>query len=278
MNQSLRETLGQGISKLRDANVPDPARDARLLLADALQIPIIEVGIAGEAVVPKDAALRFDKHISERAAHRPVSQIVGLRWFWGRQFIVSSEVLDPRPETELIVEMALGGPKAERILDLGTGSGALLLTLLAETPGAVGIGVDKSRAALGVARGNALRQSVADRAMFVLGDWCDAIGGQFDLVVCNPPYIPLAQIRNLDRSVRDWEPHSALSEGPTGCESYERIVPNLPRILRPGGRALFEIGEDQSERVPQLLREVGLTDFVVHSDLADRPRCLDISR
>jgi release factor glutamine methyltransferase len=173
--------------------------------------------------------------VAQRAERRPVAQILGRRLFWGRDFAVTGDVLDPRPETETLVAAALAGPAPARILDLGTGSGAILLTLLAEWPDAVGTGTDASAAALVVAARNAEELGCAERARLVRTDWADGVDGPFDLVVCNPPYIPEAEIEGLSPEVRCHEPRMALTAGESGLEAYRRIAPHLPRLLGAGG-------------------------------------------
>ncbi len=270
--------LRAGVVRLREAGIPDPARDARLLMADALGCEPGRLTLEELNEISAAADARFAVHIDQRAAHRPVSQILGRRWFWGLEFEVNADVLDPRPETELLVELALAGGPWRRILDLGTGSGALLVSLLEALPDAEGVGVDASPAALAVASRNASRHGLANRVEFRLGDWCRGLDGRFDLVVCNPPYIASSEIASLDRAVREWEPEMALSEGPTGLESYRRIAADLGDVLTSGGRALFEIGVGQGDAVREIFRAAGFQTLRVHRDLAGKPRCVDIYR
>lgn len=277
MSPSVAAVLRAGIADLRGAGLAEPARDARLLMAHALEVEPGRLTLLEPETIAPAAAERFRAHLDLRAAHCPVAQILGRRWFWGLALEVTRDVLDPRPETELIVELALAGAPPRRILDLGTGSGALLVALLANLPEARGLGIDASAAALAVAERNVARHGLADRADLRQGDWCEGVDARFDLVVCNPPYIPAAQIGTLECSVRDWEPRMALSEGPTGLESYRRIAADLADVLEPGGRALFEIGADQGEDVPLIFRKAGFRSAVLHRDLAGKPRCVDIS-
>ncbi|WP_424931476.1 peptide chain release factor N(5)-glutamine methyltransferase [Amaricoccus macauensis] len=275
--ETVATVLRAGVRRLKEAGVPEPARDARLLMAEALGIDAGRLTLMEPEMLQNEPAARFETFVERRAAHCPVSHILGRRWFWGREFEVGADVLDPRPETELLVELALAGRRPGRVLDLGTGSGILLISLLSEWPEATGLGVDRSHDALRVARRNAVRHGVDNQAELRSGDWCDGVEGGFDLVVCNPPYIPRAEIATLDRSVRDWEPHMALSEGPTGLESYVRIAAGLRDVLVPGGRALFEIGADQGESVPELFRRAGFENVRMHRDLAGKARSVDIS-
>ncbi|HRO13319.1 HemK/PrmC family methyltransferase, partial [Amaricoccus sp.] len=187
---SVRAALAGGTARLRAAGVPEPARDARRLMAEALGLAPDRLTLALADPLPAAAAAAFARMLEERARARPVAQIVGRRAFWGREFRVTGAVLDPRPETEALIALALEGPPPARILDLGTGSGAILLTLLAEWPAARGVGTDIDPAALAVAAENAARLGLAERTELRRLDWTEGLAGRFDLVVSNPPYIP----------------------------------------------------------------------------------------
>jgi release factor glutamine methyltransferase len=240
-------------------------------MAAALGVPAGRLILAADDPVPDAALAGFDRMVAERARFRPVAQILGERSFWGRSFTVTAAVLDPRPETETLIARALAGPPPRRILDLGTGTGAILVTLLAECPEARGVGTDIDPAALAVAAANAARHRVAARADFRLADWTDGLTGRFDLVVSNPPYIPEAELAALAPDVRDWEPRRALTPGPTGLESYHRIAAGLPALLADNGRALLEIGAGQGAAVAALLRAAGFA-VTLHADLDGRER------
>ena len=269
---TIRAALASGVARLASAGIPDPARDARRLMAAALGVaPDRLTLLAGEAL-PSGATEAFARMLDERARFRPVAQIVGHRAFWGRDFAVSSAVLDPRPETETLVALALRGGPAARLLDIGTGSGAILLTLLVEWPSSEGVGTDIDPAALAIARANADRLGVAARTRLEKTDWADGTAGRFDLVVSNPPYIAAAEIAALAPDVREWEPRHALTPGPTGLESYARIAPARPRLLSPGGRVLLEIGPTQATAVSGLLAAAGLVAIARHPDLDGRDR------
>lgn len=269
---TLREALAAGTARLAAAGIPDPARDARRLMAAALGVAADRLTLLGSDPLSPDAAAAFERMVAERGRFRPVAQIVGRRLFWGRDFLVTSAVLDPRPETETLVALALEGPPPARILDIGTGSGAILLSLLAEWPDARGVGTDIDPDALRVARENAQRLGVAERAEFVRTDWADGVAGRFGLVVSNPPYIAAAEVDTLAPDVREWEPRHALTPGPTGLESYRRIAAALPVLLPPGGRVLFEIGPTQAGAVSGLLAVAGLGAVSVHRDIDGRDR------
>jgi release factor glutamine methyltransferase len=276
---ALRAALAAALARLAAAGVPDPARDARVLLAHAAGIAADRLSLHMDDALTPDAAARFDVALTARAARQPVAQITGGRDFWRHRFIVTPDVLDPRPETETLVAEALRAPFA-RLLDLGTGSGAILLSLLAERPAATGLGTDLSHAALGVARRNAQALGLADRAAFALSDWFADVAGRFDLIVSNPPYIAAAEIPGLAPEVRDWEPRLALTPrdatgddpGGDGLAAYRAIALRAPAHLAPGGRLMVEIGPTQGAAVAALFTAAGLTDVAVLPDLDGRDR------
>jgi release factor glutamine methyltransferase len=212
---------------------------------------------------------------ARRLAGEPIDRVLGRRGFWTLDLCVTPAVLSPRSDTETVVRAALRhAPDADTILDLGTGSGAILLALLAELAEAAGVGVDLSGAALDVARANASRNGLADRAAFLQGGWDAAIGRRFDLVVSNPPYIPTAEIVGLDREVRDHDPHMALDGGADGLTCYREIVLLLPRLLTPGGIAVLEIGFGQGDAVAALAEAAGLAVVETRPDLGGAPRAV----
>lgn len=261
------------------AATSDTARlDAELLMAHALGVSRSELLLrhTGDLVPEGFAAL-----IQRRQAHEPVAYILGEQEFRGLSFIVTPAVLIPRGDSEVLVEAALAArPAARRLLDCGTGSGALLLAVLNELPEATGVGIDRSSAALAVARGNAAGLGLADRADFVLADWTSAgwagpLAGPFDLILANPPYVEDAA--ELPASVHAHEPHGALFAGPDGLDDYRVLIPQLPRLLAPHGVAVVEIGHTQAGPVTALAEAAGLT-AKLHRDLAERPRALEIRR
>jgi release factor glutamine methyltransferase len=275
-----RLSLGQAHTAaarlLREERIAAPELDARLLLCHAAGLTH-EAYVAGlnDTLAP-DAAARFGNCVARRLSGEPVSRIIGMREFYGRPFRIDASTLDPRPDTETLIEaaLALAGQEAPlRLLDLGTGSGCILVTLLAELPRATGVGNDKSLPALELARENAARLGVADRAGFMAGDWLDAVQGTFDLVVANPPYLSAADMAGLSNEVGAHDPRDALDGGPDGLAAYRHIVPRLPGVLPPGGIALFEIGHTQAEAVSGLLAGEGLIiEPEPWRDLAGRPR------
>ncbi|EEW24331.1 peptide chain release factor N(5)-glutamine methyltransferase [Rhodobacter ferrooxidans] len=273
MTASAQAALRAAVAQLSDAGIPDAARDARHLLAHAMGLPPDRLTLHLADPLTPDAAALLAANLAARSQRQPVSQITGNRLFWGRNFRVTQDVLDPRPETESLIAAALAQP-FQRVLDLGTGSGVLLLTLLAERPAASGLGIDLSPAALNVAQANAETLSLANRATFALSDWLTAVPGQYDLVVANPPYIAEAEMAALAPEVRLWEPHLALTPGGDGLDAYRAIAAGVAPHLAPGGRLLVEIGPTQAQAVSGLFRACGLPDIRVLPDLDGRDRVI----
>jgi len=260
--------------RLAEAGVATPGLDARLIVMAACGLSHADLILrAGDALTHVQAE-RLEIMVSRRLRGEPVSRILGVREFWGLCFDLSPATLDPRPDTETLVQSVLdmvsrreGEPL--RILDLGTGTGCVLIALLRELPSADGIGVDISHAALATARSNARRNGVGGRAGFVLADWLAGIGGRFDIVVSNPPYIARDEIADLSVEVRAHEPVSALDGGTDGLAAYRAITPNLSDLLRPGGVVAFEVGKGQAPRVAEMVAASGVsTDIEVVNDLS----------
>jgi release factor glutamine methyltransferase len=276
----MADTVAQAIrdAAARLAATSDTARlDAEVLMAHALCLSRSEMLVRHMgAGAPK----AFPALVDRRAAHEPVAYITGTQEFFGRTFRVTPDVLIPRGDSEVLVERALAArPDARRLLDCGTGSGALLLTCLAELGQATGVGIDSSRAALAVARDNAQALGLADRAKMILADWTmpgwsDNLDGPFDLVLANPPYVETGAA--LAPDVRTHEPHSALFAGRDGLDAYRVLIPQVPALLAAGGVALFEIGASQTEAVMALAHAAGLS-ATAHSDLGGRPRVVEMS-
>lgn len=264
---------------LRDAAArfafSDTARlDAELLLAHALGITRERLLLTlDDWTAPPD----FAALVERRARHEPVAYITGTRAFWTIELAVAPGVLIPRPDSETLLEAALAhfaDRAPARVLDLGTGPGTLLLAALAEWPGATGLGVDRSDAALDQARGNAAALGLGDRAAFRHGDWGAGIAERFDLVLANPPYVAVGA--DLPDEVRDYEPAGALFAGADGLDDYRAIAPQLPPLLAAGGVACVEIGADQGESAAALFRAAGLS-VALRRDLAGRDRCLVVT-
>lgn len=266
---SWRDMMREAAQRLAAAGVENAPRDARLLLAHALGIEPIDVILRETDFIDIGPLTEFEQAIQRRLKGEPVSRIRGWREFYGRRFIVTPDVLDPRPETELLVEQGLKHlPKAGRVLDLGTGSGCILLSILAEREDATGTGLDISPAALAVARRNAEALGLSDRASFIEAGWSGVAGGPFDLALSNPPYIPEADIAGLAKDVSGYDPHLALTPGGDGLDPYRAILKAMPGWLKPGGCIGFEFGIEQATDVTMLMQRAGLLDIEVHHDLA----------
>jgi release factor glutamine methyltransferase len=262
-------------ARLRAAGLDSPDLDARVLTGHALDLD--HATLVAAAAQPLDAAAlaRIEAFATRRLAGEPVSRIVGAREFWGLRLAVTPAVLVPRPETETLVELALalidrGGARTRvlRIADLGVGSGAILLALLSELPGARGTGTDIAGDALDVARRNADELGLRARAEFLQSDYGNALQGPFDLVVSNPPYIASGAIPGLDREVRDHDPRHALDGGADGLAAYRAIASDAPRLLSPGGHLVVEIGAGQQQEVERLFDASGLAIAAVRPDLS----------
>jgi release factor glutamine methyltransferase len=267
---TVREALAAAAARL--AGSSESSRlDAELLMAQALGTTREHLLLSG---MGDEAPAAFDGLVARRAAGEPIAYILGRRAFWTIELEVGPGVLVPRPDTETLMEAALrhfGASGPERVLDLGTGPGTLLLAALDQWPGASGLGVDLSQAALQMAERNAARLGLAQRAEFRIGDWGEGIKERFDLILCNPPYVEAGI--ELARDVKDWEPPEALFAGPDGLGDYRRLAPQIPGLVLSGGIACIEIGAGQEAAVSALLKAQGLAVSSRH-DLAGIARCL----
>ncbi|MFV2002252.1 MAG: peptide chain release factor N(5)-glutamine methyltransferase [Paracoccaceae bacterium] len=258
-------------ARLKVAGVDTPGRDARKLLAYALKSSVDHLTLVLPEPLSAADAARFVQAIKDRAKRKPVSLITGTRAFFGHEFTVTADVLDPRPETETLVTAALR-ENFENLLDLGCGSGCILLSLLAERPGARGLGVDVSARAIAVARDNAQRLGLSARASFARSDWLSAVDGRFDLIVANPPYISAPQMRDLEPEVALWDPEIALNGGADGLAAYRAIIAQLSHRLPARGRFMVETGPSQSGAVSAMMAGAGFGDIAVTQDLDGRDR------
>jgi release factor glutamine methyltransferase len=256
------ETLTQAF---RAAGIDTPQLDARVLAGHALGIGRARLVADGERLLDAQEIDALDALAARRIAHEPVARIVGTREFWSLALAVSPAVLVPRPDTETVVEAARdavtasgGRQRPLRVLDIGTGTGALLLALLTELPAATGVGTDISEAALAVARDNAARLALDTRCAFVVCDIAQGVDGPFDLVVSNPPYIASAEIATLAPDVRDYDPRLALDGGPDGLAAYRAIAADAKRLLAPDGMLVVELGAGQEDAVARLFTQAGL--------------------
>ena len=268
---TVRDVWTAGVRALREKGLPQPEKDAKLLMADALGCAPYQVSIRGSDAISADAQARFGSRIDDRMTRKPVARILGRRQFFAGEFAVTDAVLDPRPETEVLVELGIQ-TRAKRILDLGTGSGCILISTLKVLKDATGVGTDISPEAVLIAGENAHRHGVADRAVFPLSDWYNDIGGQFDLIVSNPPYIAASEMAGLAPEVRDFDPHGALTDDADGLTAYRRIAAGALNHLTPGGHLFVEIGPTQAGDVSDLFRAAGLESTAVHPDLDGRDR------
>jgi release factor glutamine methyltransferase len=281
VTRPVANALREGTARLAAAGIDEPHRESRILLAHALGVD--QTGLLRRRSRDMTAVEQagFDGLIAQRALRKPVAVLLGHREFWSLDFIVTPETLIPRPDSELIIEIAVtlhADRAVGRMLDLGTGTGCLLLAGLSEFAGAWGLGIDRSPAAALVAKRNARRLGLSDRAAIMVGGWTEAITGCFDLIVCNPPYIPTPDITGLMPEVAAHEPHLALDGGADGLDPYRILFPDLHRCLASEGTALFEFGLGQAEALLDLAREAALTIVGVRTDLAGHPRVMILRR
>jgi release factor glutamine methyltransferase len=269
----LRALIARGTSALDQAGIPNAARDARLLAAHVCDIDPSRVTLHEMDEVSEAAIARFDDAITQRQNHRPVSRIIGVRQFWGRNFQITDDVLDPRGDTETLIAEALETP-AKRILDLGTGSGILGITLATEQVDAVVAVTDISQAALAVAIANAKRYHVEDRIEFIQSDWFDSLHGKFDLIISNPPYIGENELEGLEPDVIDYDPIIALTPGGDGLAPYRIIAAQAKDYLNENGRVIVEIGHIQGNDVRNLFLNAGFMNVQILQDLDGKDRAI----
>jgi release factor glutamine methyltransferase len=263
--------------RLSAAGIEDARREARLLLAQATGWDQAAVIAHPERELAESQDASLARLVARRASREPLSRILGWREFWSLRFALGPDTLDPRPDSETLVSAALEFIDRNRslwVLDLGTGSGCLLLAFLSEAKEAQGVGIDLSLGALAVAEANARDLGLAGRAQFRRGDWGRGLQERFELVLCNPPYIPAGDIAGLTPEVARFDPPLALSGGPDGLAAYRRLSDELPRLLLTGGFAIVEIGAGQEEAAAAILAAGGLTFLGSRADLSGTPRCL----
>ncbi|MEM9496765.1 MAG: peptide chain release factor N(5)-glutamine methyltransferase [Pseudomonadota bacterium] len=270
MNRTLGDCLAQATADLAAAGIDAAPREARMILAHALKLPqgriILELGKRVGEEVSDD----IDGMIARRLMREPLAYILGKRAFYNHEYRVTRDVLDPRPETETLVRAALEVP-FDHVLDLGTGSGCILISLLAARQRAAGIGTDISPEALAIAAENAEAQGLGHRAMFLESDWFDAVEGRYDLIVSNPPYVSRDEMTGLAPELA-FEPRQALTDEGDGLSAYRTIVPAARAYLRPGAQLMVEIGWQQGDTVATLFREAGFEQVTVLPDLDGRDR------
>ena len=274
--------LGTATAELRAAGIDAPRRDARLLMQHAL-------GLSPEALLAddrlplgEDEAGRLKALVHRRAAREPIAYLTGRREFWSLEFAVDRSALVPRPESETLVEAVLDRaprlPAHPRLLDLGTGTGCLLVALLSELPGAVGLGIDVSAFAVSLARANVRRHGLGERASFAVADWGTALAARFDVVVSNPPYVATPELVSLAPEIARHEPRRALAGGADGYECYRRLAPQIARLLASGGLAAIELGAGMADEVRSLFAASGLLEIGRRRDLSGIERCALFSR
>ena len=267
----IRQLLSDVTLKLSISEIDNAARDARILVAHALGIPISQLSLNTNENVPEDISASLEKLISRRINREPIAKILGKRQFWGRTFFISEDVLDPRGDTETLINYVKDRP-VRSVLDLGTGSGVIAISLACEWKEVHVVATDISEAALLVAQKNARYFNVQDKIDFLKSDWFEAIEGKFDLIISNPPYIGLSESSEISQEVLNYDPDIALFAGSDGLEAYERIIPQLTKFLNPGGTVVLEIGASQSDSVKTLMNSCGLSEVKTLKDLARKDR------
>jgi len=276
MSLTLVQAWNAARERLKDAGVDGPVIDARLLVEAAAGATRTDIIAEPKRPLTTEQEQILEDYIARRERREPVSHILGRKGFWKIMVQVTADVLTPRPDTETLVELALrhfpeGRPFS--LLDLGVGSGAILLAILAERPAAKGLGVDVSEEALAVARENAANLGLAGKVALLRGDWTQGLGeASFDLVVSNPPYIPSQDIAGLQPEVSQYEPRLALDGGADGLDAYRILAPEILRVVKPGGRFLVEIGFDQSKAVEALFKAAGGGEVETFKDLSNKDR------
>jgi release factor glutamine methyltransferase len=275
---TLDRLVTSGAARLAAAAIENARGEARLLLAHVLGVSRGETLSTRDAAPEEEAA--FEGALARRAAREPVSYITGHKEFWSLDFAVGPGVLVPRPETETLIEQALKicpeRPTGLAIGDLGTGSGCLLVAAMKEFPGSIGLGLESSRQALSFARANGLTHNLSARAEMRFDPWDAAPEDSFDLLFCNPPYIPSAEIDSLEPEVARHEPRAALDGGADGLDAYRALAGLLPRLLKPGGHAFLELGAGQAGTVEPLFHDLEIREIA--PDLSGVPRCLVLQK
>ena len=266
------KVLAEASNELKEISGSNSIREARILLEFVLKNQ--EKFLNTNHNISNNDFIIFQRLIKKRLKFQPISQIIGERYFWKNKFFINSDVLDPRPDTETLIEHTLSFGSFFNILDLGTGSGCIILSLLDEYNAAMGIGVDKSKKALNVAQKNAELLNLNDRVKFQLGNWCDGLDNKFDLIVSNPPYISEKEILGLSNDVINWEPRIALTPEGDGLGAYKNIINGVKNILIPNGRLIFEIGHAQGNEVSNLLKSNNFKEINIVKDINNKDRVI----
>ena len=269
----VQELLIASQAKLRECGISDPIRDARLLLADCLELRTQNLNLLNDSYISEIKISKFWRMIKERCKKKPVSKILGYRSFWGRDFEINENVLDPRGDTETLIELILDC-KFENMLELGTGSGAIAITVLAERPEVTCVATDISEYALKTASTNSKRHGVESRLKLLHSNWFEKISGSFDVIVSNPPYISSEEYAQLSAEVVKYDPRISLTLGGDGLEAYREILSQALEKLSKNGHIFLEIGYTQANAVGHLFREAGFQQIKVHKDLGSRDRVI----
>jgi release factor glutamine methyltransferase len=273
-----KEALRWAVLRLQQERIESASLDARILLEYVLGVSREQLLFSLDLPIMPEQYARLETLVEKRAKHQPIAQLIGKREFWGMNFVVSEATLDPRPDSETLIEYVLervqNRADSLRILDLGTGTGCLLLSLLSELPAARGVGVDYCDNALLVARENALALGFSSRAEFINSNWCEKVEGKFDIILSNPPYIPTKIIPTLEPEVSQFEPMLALDGGEDGLACYRKIIKILPGIMAKDGFAAFELGMGQRRGIEELAMENGLEVAGARNDLSGITRCI----
>ena len=267
----LKELLAYTSIKLSRSGIEGAARDARILSAFALEIPISELSLKTNEQVSEKIISKLEKLILRRIDREPISKILGKREFWGRSFSINENVLDPRGDTETLIDFVIEKP-VKSVLELGTGSGAIAITLACEWKEVHVTAVDISEDALLLAKLNAEKFNVQNKIHFLNSDWYDNVKGLFDLIISNPPYISLAEQDELSAEVIKYDPEIALFAGRDGLDAYRRIIPSLSKFLNPDGVVALETGASQSNQVKNMMNAVGFIDAKIVKDLSGKDR------
>ncbi len=269
----VQELLIASQAKLRECGINDPIRDARLLLADCLELRTQNLNLLNDSYISEIKISKFWRMVKERCKRKPVSKILGYRSFWGRDFEINENVLDPRGDTETLIELILDC-KFENMLELGTGSGAIAITILAERPEVTCVATDISEYALKTASTNSKRHGVESRLKLLHSNWFEKISGSFDVIVSNPPYISSEEYAQLSAEVVKYDPKISLTLGGDGLEAYREILSQALEKLSKNGHIFLEIGYTQANAVGHLFREAGFQQIKVHKDLGSRDRVI----
>lgn len=283
MLHAVNSVFQHSVLALERVGIESPRLDVRLLLASVLKVPQTEILFNTDRTMQDEEYELFQYYLLRRLEFEPISRILGEREFWSMPFVVTSDTLDPRPDSETVVEAVLlrlskRTESVDSILDAGTGTGCLLLALLSEFKKAYGVGVELSPGAAKTASENAKNLGFGLRSAFVVGDWLAALDGCFDVIVSNPPYIADKDIEGLPPDVRNYDPGLALAGGDDGLQAYEKLIPDCQRMLRIDGVLVLEIGQGQEKDVVSILSQAGMFEIELHKDLAGIIRCVSAAK